>query len=75
MPILKRSPRSRYAFTTGFRALALIGCTGLPSRCSMFFFISSHTELATVMPLPFRSMLKAVMMCALVPKPMVAASG
>src|SRR5690242_4081075 len=29
----------------------------------------------TVMPLPLRSMLKAVMMCALVPKPMVAAIG
>ncbi len=30
-------------------------------------FISAHTALDTVMPLPFRSMLKAVTMSALVP--------
>ncbi len=41
----------------------------------MFGFIISQTSLETVMPLPFRSIENGVMICALVPKPMVAASG
>ena len=54
----------------------MIGWTGLPSGCfGMSGFISSQTALDTVMPLPLRSIENGVMMCALVPIPMVAPSG
>ena len=75
MPILKGLPSFLYLSTTFFRYSALIGCTGLPSFIGMKGFICFQMSLETVMPLPFRSMLKAVMMGALVPNPMVAPSG
>ena len=76
MPMLKGLPSALYLSTTFLSAAALIGCTGLPSGpFGMNGFICSQIELATVMPLPFRSMENGVMTCALVPKPMVAPSG
>ena len=75
MPILKGLPWLFHLSTTFFSASALIGCLTLPPSIGSSGFISSQTALDTVMPLPLRSMLKAVTMSALVPKPMVAPSG
>ena len=62
--------------TTGFSASARIGCFGLPSApVGTCAFIAVHTSLATVMPLPFRSIENAVTTCAFVPMPIVAPSG
>jgi hypothetical protein len=63
-------------WTTGLSRSALSG-RWMGSFWSEGFssFICSQMELPSVMPLPFKSMLKAVMMCAFVPKPMVAAMG
>ena len=55
---------------------ALIGCTGLPpASFGICGFIIAQISLETVMALPLRSIENGVMMCALVPKPIVAAIG
>ena len=61
---------------TGFSAPAFTGRTGLPcASLGTLGSICCQTALETVMALPFRSMLKAVMMSAFVPMPIVAPSG